>query len=162
MALSSTTVDNGTMQEPSTAITTETIQQGSSTSAISESATQVETSTSTAGVATASTDAHPPDDSAALIGGIVGGAVAGLLVGGLIAFLVARSRRRGKGAGAAVRNGVRDGSAASEYEYISVVMSPSPNNYGRIGTQTTTETETNYDVMPNRSEYEHGDLEVQH
>jgi hypothetical protein len=94
-----------------------------STSAILESATQASTATlATAGVATPSTDAHAPDDSAALIGGIVGSVVALLLFCGLTAFVLARTRRNVNHDDNI--NGVASTSVAS-----------APSNYGRIPTR---------------------------
>jgi hypothetical protein len=69
-----------------------------------------------------STDAHAPDDSAALIGGIVGSVVALLLFCGLTAFVLARTRRNVNHDDNI--NGVASTSVAS-----------APSNYGRIPTR---------------------------
>jgi predicted lipid-binding transport protein (Tim44 family) len=124
-----------------------------------------ETSTSTAGIETSSTDAQRflEDDNIALIGGIVGGVVALILIGGLVAFLVKRSRQRranGEPNNDAVLQSVRVDAGAASHRSNYQSFSPQPKNAPPQNYDAwSTNDGNNYaNPSPNHMVYEQGDV----
>jgi hypothetical protein len=96
----------------------------------------------TVDVATPSSDAQPPDDNIALIGGIVGGVVALLLIGGLVACLVARHRRSVK------------------HDATALPPAASKSNYGRTPTTQKQPTYDDVDAVRQRTNPNYDDVDA--